>query len=387
MIIPRQLAPKIRQLASQFPVVAVTGPRQSGKSTLLRHEFADYRYVSFEDPDIRRFASEDPRSFIALYPDKVIIDEAQRVPSFFSYLQTHVDNADSTGMYLLSGSMNFMLLQAIDQSLAGRVALTTLLPLSRSELHNAHLLPPSIYLQIFRGFYPRIYHRDISPLDFFPNYIDTYVERDVRQLSAVHSLSQFSTFLRLCAARVGQLLNLSSLANDMGIDRKTAASWLSLLEASYICFRLEPNFHNYNKRLVKTPKLYFYDTGLACSLLGIKAPEQLPTHYMLGALFENLVINQFVKSYSNRGIRPDLTFWRDSSGTEVDLIDASPGPEMAYEIKHSATFNPDFFNALLKWSSYSYTPASQLALIYGGSPSFVSQNGRVISFPDTFQFS
>lgn len=381
--IPRQLSAKIRELSTKFPIVTLTGPRQSGKSTLLRHEFPGYCYLSLENPDTRAFATDDPRGFLATYPDRVIIDEAQRVPSLFSYLQTHVDLADRAGMYLLAGSCNFLLMQALDQSLAGRSARLTLLPFSRAELHAAGLLPQAIDRQIFNGFYPWIYSAAISPTDYYPNYVRTYVERDVRLLKNILDLGAFTRFLRLCAGRVGRLLNLQSLATECGISASTAQAWLSLLEASYICWRLEPNHNNYNKRVVKTPKLYFYDTGLACDLLGIDTSEQVSTHWARGALFENLVINQFLKDSTNRGRRPDLTFWRDSSGNEVDLIVTSRRRQEAYEIKSSQTFNTAFFKGLERWAALSGATAEELAVVYCGQPLHTSL-GRVVSFPATY---
>ncbi len=370
----------MRQLATKFPVVTLTGPRQSGKSSLLKKEFPDYKYVSLENIDTRDFALSDPLGFIKTYPENVIIDEAQRVPSLFSYLQTHVDEFDKPGMYLLAGSQNFHLMEAIDQSLAGRTALLTLLPLSRAELNAAGLLNNEINAQIFFGFYPRIYSMDIDPLDFYPAYISTYVERDVRAMIKIGDLNKFIKFIRLCAGRIGQLLNMAAIATETGVSIPTIDSWLSILEASYIVYRLEPNFNNYNKRIVKTPKIYFYDTGLACNLLGITSPDQIETHFLRGALFENLVINQFVKDGLNAGRRPDLSFWRDSAGLEVDLIHTKGMDQFGYEIKSGLTFNPDFFKGLKKWSILSSTPPDRLNVIYAGDEWLKTSSGNVIPF-------
>lgn len=383
-MIYRDLSAKIRLLSEKFPIVTLTGPRQSGKSTLLKNLFPDYRYVSLEDPDMRLFATEDPKGFIATYDNHVIIDEAERVPSLFSYLQTHVDNINETGMYMLAGSRNFHLMSAIDQSLAGRTAVLTLLPLSRRELKNEGLLPQDINQQIFTGFYPRIYDKDIAPEDYYPAYISTYVERDVRLILNVTNLSRFIRFIRLCAGRIGQLLNMSSLATEAGVTTPTVESWLSVLEASYILYRLEPNFRNYNKRIVKTPKLFFYDTGLACSLLGIQSVAQLDTHFMRGALFENLVVNQFIKNGFNSGVKPDLTFWRDSSGVEVDLIETNATELTGYEIKSGKTFNPAFFDGLRKWAELSGTPQSRLNVIYNGNVSIATSEGDVVAIESFF---
>lgn len=380
-MIERQLSSKLRQLADQFPIVTLTGPRQSGKSTLLRNQFPDYTYVSLEDPDIREFAESDPRGFIATYTDHVILDEIQRVPSIFSYIQTHVDLRNETGMFLMACSQNFQLIGHISQSLAGRTAILRLLPFSRLELKNAGLLPETVNQQILKGFYPRLYDKNISPRDYYPSYIQTYVERDVRQILNVTNLGKFIKFIRLCAGRIGQILNLSSLANETGISSTTAEGWLSLLEASYICYRLEPNFNNFNKRIIKSPKLYFYDTGLACSLLGLSTADQIATFYMRGALFENMVINQFLKDNLNRGVQPDLTFWRDSQGNEVDLIETSGGEMTAYEIKSGRTFSMEFFKGLEKWGKLSNTPVDRLNVIYGGDRHMRTSSGNVIAFP------
>lgn len=326
---------------------------------------------------MRDFATADPNGFIRTFDNHVIIDEAERAPKLFSYLQTHIDDLNESGMYMLAGSRNFHLMAAIDQSLAGRTAILKLLPFSRKELHDAHLLPGDINSQIFTGFYPRIYDKDISPTDYYPAYITTYVERDVRVMQNIGDLSRFSRFIRLCAGRIGQLLNKASLATEAGVSQPTVETWLSLLEASYIIYRLEPNFNNFNKRIVKTPKLYFYDTGLACSLLGINSAEQLDTHYLRGGLFENLVINQFVKDGYNQGINPDLTFWRDSTGLEVDLIKTCATEMYGYEIKSGSTFNPMFFGALNKWGELSDTPAARRTVIYGGKDSLNTSSGNL----------
>lgn len=385
-MIKRTLSTKIQQLSEKFPIITVTGPRQSGKSTLLKSQFPDYRYVSLENLDMREFATSDPHGFLATYDRHVIIDEAERVPSLFSYLQTHVDEINEPGMYMLAGSRNFHLMEAIDQSLAGRTTVLKLLPFSRLELHNANQLPESINSQIFTGFYPRIYDKDIAPTDYYPSYITTYVERDVRTILKITDLNRFTRFIRLCAGRIGQLLNMSALATEAGITKPTVEAWLSVLEASYILYRLEPNFNNYNKRIVKTPKLYFYDTGLACSLLGISSAEQLDTHFLRGGLFENMVVNQFIKQNFNAGIKPDLTFWRDSAGLEVDLIRTNGIELYGYEIKSGNTFHPDYFNGLDKWSTLSGTPSKRLTVIYGGDTNLQTSAGTVLSMPTTFTF-
>lgn len=383
-MVDRILSDKIKQMSGLFPSVTLTGPRQSGKSTLLRNLFPDYRYVSLEDLDMRMFATEDPRGFLSTYDNHVILDEAQRVPSLFSYLQTHMDSKGETGMYMIAGSQNFSLMDAIDQSLAGRTAILRLLPFSREELHLSGMLPPTIDSEIFTGSYPRIFDKGIMPQDYYPSYIQTYVQRDVRQISNIVDLNRFVRVVRLLAGRIGQMLNVSSLATESGVSASAVESWISVLEASYICYRLEPNYNNYNKRIVKTPKIYFYDTGLACNLLGITSESQVATHYLRGGLYENLVINEFLKSSYNRGENPDITFWRDSSGLEVDLVQTRGGDMYGYEIKSGSTFNKDFFRGLQKWAVLSSTPADRLNVIYNGETPLKTSSGRVIPFPSTF---
>ena len=380
-MIARTIQQKIENLAAKFPIVTLTGPRQSGKSTLLRHAFPDYKYVSLENLDVRTFATEDPHGFLKTYPRHVIIDEAQRVPTLFSYIQTHVDEVDEPGLYILSGSHNFLLMETVNQSLAGRTAILKLLPFSHDEKVSGGILPSTIDEEIFYGGYPRIFDKNISPTDYYPFYLQTYVERDVRMMKNIGDLSAFIRFLKLCAGRIGQLLNLSSLANDCGISVPTASSWLSLLEASYICHLLRPDWNNFSKRLVKTPKLYFYDTGLACSLLDISSPSQLATHYLRGGLFENLVITNFLKRAWNKGYEADLRFWRDSQGNEVDLLlyDGSTHPT-AYEIKSGATFNTDFFSGLTKWASLSDTPTTSLNVIYSGKDTLTTSKGTLLAW-------
>lgn len=381
-MIERTLGKKIVQMASKYPVVTLTGPRQSGKSTLLKHTFPSYRYVTLEDLDMREFATTDPRGFLSSYPEKVIIDEAQRVPSLFSYIQSHVDTVDGTGMYLLAGSHNFLLMESVNQSLAGRTAVLRLLPFSHSEMKKGGILPMSINEEIFNGCYPRLYDKDIAPTDYYPYYIQTYVERDVRMLKNIGDLARFVRFIKLCAGRIGQLLNVSSLANECGISVPTANSWLSILEASYICYVLRPDSNNFAKRLVKTPKLYFYDTGLACSLLDIHSADQVQSHFLRGGLFENAVVNSFVKRMWNEGREADLRFWRDSQGNEVDLLDYSNGDVQAYEIKSGATFSADYFSGLTKWAALSAVTTDRLSVVYGGDHGLSTSKGRLMAFAE-----
>jgi predicted AAA+ superfamily ATPase len=381
-MIERALKIKLLEMVKKYPVVTLTGPRQSGKSTLLKSLFTDYQYVSLEDPDSRSFAQSDPRGFLSTYPDKTIIDEVQRVPELFSYIQTHTDSQGKEGMYLLAGSHNFLLMQSVTQSLAGRTAILKLLPFSHSEMRDGMVLPGSVNEEIFKGAYPRIYDKNILPEDFYPYYLQTYVERDVRLLKNIGDLSNFIRFIKLCAGRIGQLLNLSSLANDCGISVSTASEWISLLEASYIVHLLKPDHVNYSKRLVKSPKLYFYDTGLACSLLEIKTLDQLNVHYLRGSLFENLVINEFIKSLLHRGEEPQISFWRDKIGNELDLIYRMGNREFAFEIKSGQTFSADYFKGINYWKKYSKADPENCFVVYAGEKSLKTSNGRVFAWEE-----
>lgn len=381
-MITRTLQSKLEQLATKFPFVMITGPRQSGKSTLAKMTFPQYKYVSFADIDIRNFAKTDPRGFIATYPDKTIIDEVQLEPSILHYLQTHTDNENREGMYILTGSQNFLLMNSVNQSLAGRIGILKLLPFSHNELNSNDILPPTINEEIFNGCYPRLYDKNIHPTDFYPNYISTYVERDVRNIKSIENLSAFVKLLKLCAGRIGQLLNKSSLAVECGISEPTVQSWLSILEQSYIIYLLRPEHRNFNKRLTKSPKLYFYDTGLACSLLEITSATQIRTHYLRGGLFENMVINEKIKQCYNKGNDANIAFWRDSHGNEVDLIEHIDGEDYIYEIKSGATANPDYFKGLNYWGKLSNIDISRRIVIYSGENKFNTSNGIMIPWKD-----
>lgn len=381
-MIERTITAILRRMTTFYPIVLLTGPRQSGKSTLLRDKFPEYQYVSLEDLDNRSFALDDPRGFLDTYPDKTIIDEAQYAPNLFSYLQTHVDSVNKEGMYILSGSQNFQLMEKISQSLAGRVAILELLPFSREELVSSNQLPSTVEEEIFMGAYPRLFDKGIPPTEYYPYYIKTYVERDIRQLKNVGDLGLFVKFIKLCAGRIGQLLNYSSLANDCGIAVSTAQAWLSMLETSYIVYRLRPDFNNFSKRLIKSPKLYFHDTGLACSLLEIKDSKQIESHYLKGGLFENYVINLFMKKAFNKGETPQLSFWRDNKGNEVDLLETIEGKQFAYEIKSGKTYSTDYANSLKYWAGLSSADAEHCNIVYGGEQKLKMKEFNVLTIND-----
>lgn len=369
-MISRVAEQELRELAQTFRAVAVIGPRQSGKSTLVRHVFPQKIYVNLENPDIRLFATEDPRGFLNGYPNGAILDEVQRVPQLFSYLQEILDNSDQYGLFVLTGSNNFLLQESISQSLAGRVGYLQLLPLSMEEIgdreHNIDAL-------MFRGGYPEIYQQGISASKWYSNYIRTYVERDVRLIKNVGDLNVFEKFLKLCAGRIGQLLNMSSLAVEVGVDVKTISAWISVLEMSFVVFRLQPYHQNYNKRIIKMPKLYFYDVGLALSLMGLEEPAQVQIHPFRGAAFENLIILEFMKQRLNSGKNPNLYFWRDNTGNEVDLLLEWNAGLIPVEIKSGQTVTPDYFKGLNFWNKI--TGYEGGFVVYAGAHQQLRSNG------------
>lgn len=378
-VILRAITSKLTDLMQQYPAVAITGPRQSGKTTLARHTFPDMQYVSLEDPDTRIFAEEDPRGFLAACDNGAIIDEIQRVPHLFSYLQTMIDSSNEPGRYILSGSQNFLLMENISQTLAGRIALLNLLPLSLSELIHANKNFKSLEKTLFSGFYPRIYNNRVSANDWYNNYIQTYIEKDVRQIKNITDLTTFQRFLKMCAARCGQLVNFSALANDCGIAHNTAKSWLSLLESSFIIYFLQPYHNNFNKRLVKSPKLYFYDTGLACALLGITEEQQLTHHYLRGGLFESFIISDLYKNEFNAGRRSQFYFWQDKLGREIDCL-IETQRLMAIEIKSGKTIADDFFNNFSYLQQQTVLDRNNCYLIYGGDNNQQRQKANVLSW-------
>jgi len=379
-MIERNLSSELDALSRQYPVVTVTGPRQSGKTTLVKAVFPGWTYVSLEAPDIREYAALDPRGFIEAYPERVIVDEVQRAPDLFSYIQTHVDDMGKEGVYVLTGWFNFGLMEGISQSLAGRVAVLELLPLAFSEMDRAGVMPTSIEEMMVAGGYPRIYDRGLTPQQWYANYVTTYLERDVRKIKNVSDLSVFQRFLKMCAARSGQILNLSSLGDDCGITHNTAKSWLSILEASYIVYLLKPHYKNFNKRLVKSPKIYFYDSGLVTYLIGISDPDTLLTHASRGHVFETWVISELLKGRLNRGLKDNLYFWRDNSGHEIDCIVDHGDRLMALEIKSGKTVSEDFFKGLRFWSRISGAESKEMVLVYAGLMDQTRKDGRALSW-------
>ena len=380
-MLQRTLSAKIPSLIRSFPVLILSGPRQSGKTTLVRSLFPEHAYINLENLDDRMAAEEDPVRFLRNGAESgLIIDEAQRVPHLFSYLQGIVDESGQMGRYVLTGSQNFLLLEKISQSLAGRAAICHLMPFTLDELEQAGAAPLELDAALFQGGYPPLYDRKIAPTDYFPSYIQTYIERDVRSIANIGNLSTFQRFIKLCAGRVGQLLNLSSLGNDLGIHQKTVQSWISILEASFIIFRLPPYHRNFRKRLVKQHKLYFYDTGLLCSLLDIESPQQLNAHYLRGNIFESMIVSEYLKHRYHRGLRSNAWFWRDSKGHEIDLLLEHAGQATAVEIKSTETLNPELFRGLRYFQSLSGTPEDNLLLVHGGPRTQSRKHGQALSW-------
>lgn len=380
MFIPRLIEQSIKEHIRQYPIISLTGPRQSGKTTLLKSVFPEYKYVSLEDIDNREFAFNDPRGFLDIYNKYVIIDEAQRVPHLFNYLQSKVDNDQIMGQYILSGSQNFLLLEKITQSLAGRVAIFRLFPFEFNELKSVGLLNKDFHEHFYKGFYPSVYDRNLNPTTYYNNYIDTYVERDVRSIIAVKDLTIFRTFLKLCAGRVGQLLNLNAIANECGISANTCRAWLSILETSYIIYLLPPYFQNQSKRLVKNQKLYFWDTGLLSYLLEIRHPEQLQMHYLRGNIFENMIISEISKFNYHHLMHKNLYFYRDSNQNEIDLMVSDSSKFDLIEIKSSKTINTDFFKGLQNFEKHSKPLVNKKYLVYGGNESRIQYETQILDW-------
>ncbi len=372
-MIDRDIEKIMLEYASQFRSLVILGPRQSGKSTLVKKVFNQKPYVSLENPNERLLAESDPVAFLSRFPDGAILDEAQWVPHLFNYLQQIIDDADADGLFILTGSNNFMLQSNISQSLAGRVGILDLLPLSINEIYRFDDSPTDLNELIFRGTYPEIYDKKRKPHLWYPAYIRTYVERDVRMIKNIEDSLLFTKFLRICAGRTGQLINTSAISNECGIDNRTVNSWLSILESSYVIKLLTPYYKSFNKRVIKSPKLYFYDTGLACALLNIKDSEELMYSHFKGSLVENFIIMEIQKKLVNSGSTDDLYFWRDSNNVEVDLIIDRGATVVPVEIKSSKTYNSGFTKNIEKFNSYA--GASGGWVIYDGEMEFTSQDG------------
>jgi hypothetical protein len=381
-MIPRTALPVARRLARAFPVLFVTGPRQSGKTTLARLAFPRKAYVSLEDLDRRAFAATDPRGFLAALPHGAVIDEVQRAPELLSYIQTEVDGRRQLGRYVLTGSQNLLLTANVSQTLAGRAAWLRLMPLDLAEIGRSGRPAATLDDLLFRGGYPALYDRAVEPNAWHAAYVASYVERDVRQLAALQDLAAFQRFLRLCAARTGQLLNLSALAGDVGVAHTTVRHWLSVLEASYVVFLLPPHHENFGKRVMKTPKLYFWDTGLAAHLLGIRKARELAAHFARPALFETWAVAELAKQALNRGEDPRLFFWRDNVGTEVDVVADRGGRLEPTEIKSGQTVATDAFRNLALFGKYAGDRSHASRLVYGGEESYVRAGVRVTAWRD-----
>lgn len=368
MVIERDLTPRLRKAAREFPAVTLTGPRQSGKSTLCRKVFPKLEYVSLEAPDIRNFAVDDPRGFLAQFPKGAVIDEVQRAPDLPSYLQGIIDDDPKPGRWILTGSQNLSLLESVNQSLAGRTAVLNLLPLSRSEVTRFKRHPKTLEDSLFAGGYPRIFDKQLDPSDWLASYVATYLERDVRTITNVGDLSTFQRFVELCAGRTGQLLNYSALAGDCGITQPTAKAWLSVLETSFLAFRLQPFHSNLRKRLVKMPKLHFYDSGLVCWLLGIREASQLRSHPLRGAIFESWVVSEILKRRTNRGESRRLSFYRDRDGVEVDIVVEHSDRLELVEAKSAETASSSLFAGGIRVKGHleSGPMPCEVVAVYGG---------------------
>lgn len=380
-MIKRQLKRKLIDLAKSYPVLALTGPRQSGKTTLVKEVFSEtHKYVNLENLDMKEFAKSDPRAFLEEYGEGTIIDEAQNAPDLFSYIQTYVDERKKAAQFILTGSQNFLLHAQISQSLAGRVAILNLLPLSISEIMDHNFIVVSLEDLLFSGFYPRVVCNKLDPTTWYANYFKTYIERDVRSMQNIQDLGTFQTFIKMCAARAGQLLDLTSLGNDCGISHTTARGWINILEASFILFRLQPHYKNFNKRLVKSPKLFFYDTGLLCYLLNIDSAKLLNTHYLRGGIFESFVISELIKNRLNANKDPSIYFWRDHQGHEIDCIIEEGEKLVPIEIKSSKTINSSFFSSLNYWSELAKECSKKGFLVYAGEQGQNRSQAEVLSW-------
>lgn len=378
-MITRQIASAISGLVGKFPVLTITGPRQSGKTTLIKSLFPDLPYFSLENPDVYARIERDPRALFHTYGHRMILDEVQRLPQLLSYIQGIVDD-DREALFVISGSHNMLMMEGVSQTLAGRSAIFYLHPLSYGELQQQLPTDVSANLLCWQGGYPRIYDRNIPATAFYQSYLATYVERDVRQLKNIGNLDAFTRFISICAGFIGQTINKTTLASAAGIDWHTADAWLSVLRTSHIVYTVQPYFRNFKKRLVKSPKLYFRDTGLACSILGINAPEQLLTYYQRGAIFENFIFNEVSKAFYNRGLTPPLFFWRDNARHEIDLLLSLGGQLRPVEIKSGMTYRNDFFKQLDWFSGVADVPLRLPTVVYGGDDSHPIGENNLMSW-------
>lgn len=380
-MIKRELGQLISKYSKQYPIVSLTGPRQSGKTMLIRSVLSKYNYVNLEDPETRRYAQDDPKGFLKDYSGGLIIDEVQRVPELFSYIQVEVDEKKKNGAYILTGSQNFLLLEQISQSLAGRVAVLNLFPLSLRELSKeSGVSGKSLDDFLFQGFYPALYDRKMDTSFYYSNYIQTYIEKDVRQIKNIGNIRDFERFLKLCAGSAGQILNVSSLANNCGINHRTANDWLSVLEAGFIIHLLKPHYKNFNKRVVKMPKIYFYDPGLLCALLGIRNKEELKNSYFRGAIFETMIISEFLKHKYHNNLGGDLFFWRDKTGNEIDLLWDDGKKLVPVEIKAGRTITGDYFKGLNYYNKISGLSRKDSYVVYGGEKKQSRSEGNVLGW-------
>ena len=367
-MIQRAATVKIKQLAKKFPAIGLLGPRQSGKTTLAKELFPKKPYISFENQDNVLLATKDPRAFLSRYKTGAIFDEIQRVPQLLSYMQGIIDDQPKkVGLFIITGSQNLLLLESVSQTLAGRIAFIHLLPFSFEELETSKYAKQSLNKLLLNGGYPRLYDRKINPTDYYPNYLLTYVERDVRQIKNIANLGLFQRFLKICATRVGQEVNYTSISNDTGVDQKTIISWFGILEASFIAFRLHPFYNNLGKRLTQMPKLYFYDTGLCCSLLELESESHVNTHPLRGSLFENLIILELLKKRFNNGQRTNLFFWRDRTGNEIDVLIEQSSQVIPIEIKTATTFNSDYIKGINYWKKIKSTTKNAYVIYTGKS--------------------
>ncbi|MBF0511761.1 MAG: ATP-binding protein [Candidatus Omnitrophica bacterium] len=377
----RDLLKEVQLAAKEYPVITITGPRQSGKTTLAQMAFAKKAYVNLEEPQNRRFAIDDPRGFLGQYPDGVIIDEAHKAPDIFSYIQVSADKLKKNGHYILTGSHHFLLLEAVSQSLAGRAAIYHLLPLGFDELKKAKVFPSSLDELIRAGAYPKVYAQKLNAYKWYGNYVNTYLERDVRAMKQVSDLMIFQRFMKLVAARSGTILNYASIANDLGVSANTVKGWVSILEASFIVFLLAVYHRNFNKRLVKSPKIYFYDTGLLSYLLDIQNDAVLDVHPLKGQIFETLIVSELMKQYYHHGRRPRLYFWRDKTGHEIDCVMEKGMEAIPLEIKSGRTINSSCFDNLDYWKRLNKTNLSYL--VYAGETAHQRHECSILPYDQT----